>query len=73
LPKKWATPTELIYPSDDAAQACQRCAGRWTTNREGRRWLSHVANSREHQTIHCRSCDRWLAEQQAMLALLPDE
>jgi len=44
-----------------------------TANREGRRWLSEVANSREHQTIRCRPCDRWLEEQQAMLALPPNK
>jgi len=44
-----------------------------TANYEGWRWLREVANQREHQTIHCRPCDRWLEEQQAMLALPPDK
>lgn len=44
-----------------------------TANREGHRWLSEVANQREHQTIHCRPCDRWVEEQQAMLALPPEK
>ncbi|WP_336717763.1 IS21 family transposase [Pantoea ananatis] len=43
-----------------------------TANREGWRWLSEVANQRMHQTILCRPCDRWVEEQQAMLALPPD-
>jgi len=44
-----------------------------TANREGRRWLSEVANRREHQTIRCRPCDRWVEDQQAMLALPPEK
>lgn len=44
-----------------------------TANREGRRWLSEVANQRVHQTIHCRPCERWVEDQQAMLALPPEK
>ncbi|EFH4200946.1 TPA: IS21 family transposase [Escherichia coli] len=40
-----------------------------TANRHGLRWLHDVANQRKHETIQARPCDRWLEEQQSMLAL----
>ncbi|EIS93111.1 transposase, partial [Yersinia pestis PY-76] len=42
-----------------------------TANRHGLRWLHDVANQRKHETIQARPCDRWLEEQQSMLALPP--
>lgn len=42
-------------------------------NRKGRRWISEVANTRQHQTIKCRPCDRLLEKQPAMLALQPEK
>ncbi len=44
-----------------------------TANRYGLRWLHEVANQRRHETIRCRPCDRWLEEQQSMLALPPEK
>ncbi|AJJ79333.1 helix-turn-helix family protein [Yersinia pestis Antiqua] len=44
-----------------------------TANRHGLRWLHDVANQRKHETIQARPCDRWLAEQQSMLALPPEK
>lgn len=44
-----------------------------TANRYGLRWLHEVANQRKHETIQTRPCDRWLEEQQAMLALPPEK
>ncbi|GHL95012.1 hypothetical protein ECZU38_50860 [Escherichia coli] len=43
-----------------------------TANRHGLRWLHDVANQRKHETIQARPCDRWLEEQQSMLALPPE-
>lgn len=43
-----------------------------TANRYGLRWLYDVANQRNHETIQTRPCDRWLEEQQSMLALPPE-
>ncbi|ACY85916.1 putative transposase [Edwardsiella piscicida] len=40
-----------------------------TANRYGLRWLHDVANQRRHETIQTRPCDRWIEEQQSMLAL----
>ncbi|EIW9476294.1 IS21 family transposase [Klebsiella aerogenes] len=42
-----------------------------TANRYGLRWLYEVANQRRHETIQTRPCDRWVEEQQSMLALPP--
>ena len=39
----------------------------------GLRWLHDVANQRKHETIQARPCDRWLEEQQSMLALPPEK
>ena len=44
-----------------------------TANRHGLRWLHDVANQRKHETIQARPCDRWLEEQQSMLALPPEK
>lgn len=44
-----------------------------TANRYGLRWLHEVANQRRHETIRSRPCDRWLEEQQSMLALPPEK
>lgn len=44
-----------------------------TANRYGLRWLYDVANQRKHETIQTRPCDRWLEEQQSMLALPPEK
>ncbi|EPM7354811.1 IS21-like element IS100 family transposase, partial [Escherichia coli] len=44
-----------------------------TANRHGLRWLHDVANQRKHETIQARPCDRWLKEQQSMLALPPEK
>ncbi len=44
-----------------------------TANRYGLRWLHDVANQRKHETIQARPCDRWVEEQQAMLALPPEK
>lgn len=44
-----------------------------TANRHGLRWLHEVANQRKHETTQARPCDRWLEEQQAMLALPPEK
>ena len=44
-----------------------------TANRHGLRWLHDVANQRKHETIQTRPCDRWLEEQQSMLALPPEK
>ena len=44
-----------------------------TANRYGLRWLYDVANQRKHETIQTRPCDRWVEEQQSMLALPPDK
>ena len=44
-----------------------------TANRHGLRWLHDVANQRKHETIRARPCDRWLEEQQSMLALPPEK
>ncbi len=35
--------------------------------------LHDVANQRKHETIQARPCDRWLEEQQSMLALPPEK
>ncbi|MHB5632436.1 IS21 family transposase, partial [Klebsiella pneumoniae] len=42
-------------------------------NRYGLRWLHDVANQRRHETIQTRPCDRWIEEQQSMLALPPEK
>ncbi|EKP9680823.1 transposase, partial [Escherichia coli] len=44
-----------------------------TANRHGLRRLHDVANQRKHETIQARPCDRWLEEQQSMLALPPEK
>ncbi|HBS2681450.1 TPA: IS21-like element ISSen3 family transposase, partial [Klebsiella pneumoniae] len=44
-----------------------------TANRYGLRWLYDVANQRKHETIQTRPCDRWVEEQQSMLALPPEK
>lgn len=44
-----------------------------TANRYGLRWLHEVANLRRHETIRSRPYDRWLEEQQSMLALPPEK
>lgn len=44
-----------------------------TANRYGLRWLYYVANQRKHETIQSRPCDRWVEEQQSMLALPPEK
>ncbi len=44
-----------------------------TANRYGLRWLHDVANQRKHETIQTRPCDRWIEEQQSMLALPPEK
>lgn len=44
-----------------------------TANRYGLRWLYDVANQRKHETIQTRPCDRWMEEQQSMLALPPEK
>ncbi len=44
-----------------------------TANRYGLRWLHDVANQRRHETIQTRPCDRWIEEQQSMLALPPEK
>ena len=44
-----------------------------TANHHGLRWLHDVANQRKHETIRARPCDRWLEEQQSMLALPPEK
>lgn len=44
-----------------------------TPNRYGLRWLYYVANQRKQETIQTRPCDRWVEEQQSMLALPPEK
>ncbi|EFZ52097.1 putative transposase domain protein, partial [Shigella sonnei 53G] len=62
-----------IPPNDSPAPDWGGTVDVETANRHGLRWLHDVANQRKHETIQARPCDRWLEEQQSMLALPPEK